>query len=157
MQDEQIQPISAIGVKVAIIVSSYHSIITNELARGARGCFIDAGGKKEDCLLIPAPGAWELPLITKRAIVEHQPNLAIAIGCIIKGETNHDQVISHAIANGLMETNLEIGTVPISMGILTCQNIEQAQARAGGDHGNKGEEAMHAGLATLETLRSMDK
>ena len=74
---------------------------------------------------------------------------------IITGETAHDKIIGHAIANGLMEIALEWGH-PVSMGVLTCQTLEQAQARAGGNCGNKGIEAMNAAIETAITLREQN-
>ena len=154
MFEEHSQPISAAGVKACIIVSSYHSEITNELAKAARACFVEAGGNEDDCHLVPAPGAWELPLIAQEAARNLKVDVVIALGCILTGETTHDKVIADAIANGLMNVSLNEGK-PVSMGILTCQTLEQAQARSGGDKGNKGEEALYAALASHETMRSM--
>ncbi len=154
MFEEHSQPINATGVKACIIVSSYHSEITNELAKAARACFIEAGGNEDDCHLVPAPGAWELPLIAQEAARNLKVDVFITLGCILTGETTHDKVIAHAISSGLMNVSLNEGK-PVSMGILTCQTIEQAQARSGGDKGNKGEEAMYAALASHETMRSM--
>ena len=154
MFEEHSQPIRAAGVKACIIVSSYHSEITNELAKAARACFVEAGGNEDDCHLVPAPGAWELPLIAQEAARNLKVDVVIALGCILTGETTHDKVIADAIANGLMNVSLNEGK-PVSMGILTCQTLEQAQARSGGDKGNKGEEAMYAALASHETMRSM--
>ena len=153
MFEEQAQPINAGGVKVCIIVSSYHSEITNELAKAARACFIEAGGNKDDCHLLPAPGAWELPLIAQEAARNLKVDAVVVLGCILTGETTHDKVIADAIANGLMEVSLNEGK-PVAMGVLTCQTIEQAEARSGGDKGNKGEEAMYAALASHETMKS---
>lgn len=154
MFEEHSQPIRAAGVKACIIVSSYHSEITNELAKAARACFVEAGGNEDDCHLVPAPGAWELPLIAQEAARNLKVDVVIALGCILTGETTHDKVIADAIANGLMNVSLNEGK-PVSMGILTCQTLKQAQARSGGDKGNKGEEAMYAALASHETMRSM--
>ncbi len=154
MFEEQAQPISASGVKACIVVSSYHSEITNELAKAARDCFIEAGGKKEDCHLLPAPGAWELPLIAQEAARSLDVDVIVVLGCILTGETTHDKVIADAIAKGLMDVSLN-ESKPVAMGILTCQTLKQAQARSGGDKGNKGEEAMYAALASHETNHSM--
>ncbi len=154
MFEEHSQPINATDVKACIIVSSYHSEITNILAKGARACFIEAGGSKDDCHFLPAPGAWELPLIAQDAARNSDIDIVVVLGCILTGETTHDKVIANAIAKGLMKVSLN-ESKPITMGVLTCQTIEQAKARSGGKKGNKGEEAMYAALASLETLHSM--
>ena len=153
MFEEQAQPINATGVKACIIVSSYHSEITNELAKAARDCFVEAGGNEDDCHLLPAPGAWELPLIAQEAARNLEVDVIVALGCVLTGETTHDRVIADAISTGLMNVSLN-ERKPSAMGILTCQTLEQAQARSGGDKGNKGEEAMYAALASHETIQS---
>ena len=155
MQVETSKPVAAIGCKVAIITSSYHQEITSSLARGAEASFLEAGGIAENCMHIQAAGAWELPILAKRVIDSKNADAVIALGCIITGETTHDQVIGHAIAHGLMQVGLECGK-PVSMGVLTCQTIAQAQARSSESSSNKGREAMNAALHTIESLQEIN-
>ena len=152
MFDEMISTTSAAGLKIAILQSTYHYAITHKLALGAKEIFIENGGVVNDCDIIKVAGAWELPIVSKIISQTENYNGIVALGCIITGETTHDKVIAHAIANGLMQVSLDWGH-PISMGILTCQTLEQAVARAGGDSGNKGIEAMLAVIKTETTLR----
>ena len=152
MRSKTTYNVSASGLKVTIVVSSYHGEISDNLCLGAQSAFSAAGGNKDDCQIIRAAGAWEVPIIAKVIANENSCDAIGALGCIITGETTHDQVIGNAIANGLMKTALKWGH-PISMGILTCQNIEQANERAGGTYGNKGTEAMNAAIATAVELK----
>ena len=146
------QSASAKDLKIAILVSTYHNEITNNLAQGAISAFLDAGGEERNCTTIEVSGSWELVIIAKNIAQLGNVDAIVALGCIITGETSHDKIIGHAIANGLMQTALEWGH-PISMGILTCQTVEQAKARAGGNCGNKGIEAMHAAINAEEIIR----
>ena len=142
-------------LKIAVLVSTYHEEITCKLAQGAGTAFTEAGGNVKNFKTIQVAGAWELPVVAKKIATNNQFDAIIALGCIITGETAHDKIIGHAIANGLMEIALEWGH-PVSMGVLTCQTLEQAQARAGGNCGNKGIEAMNAAIETAITLREQN-
>lgn len=155
MQVKTSKPSSASNFKVVIITSSYHSEITESLALGAEASFIEAGGSAENCTHIQAAGAWELPVLAKQVASASNVDAVIALGCIITGETTHDRIIGQAIANGLMLVGLECGK-PVSMGVLTCQNIEQAKARSTKTTSNKGREAMNAALHTVETLQKIN-
>jgi 6,7-dimethyl-8-ribityllumazine synthase len=152
MQSPSTNTYDSSGMKIAILVSSYHDEITNKLAQGAVSAYLDAGGKKDSYEIIEVAGAWELPVIAKKISMLGNFDAILALGCIITGETTHDKVIANGIANGLMQVALDWGH-PVSMGVLTCQTIEQAKERAGGSCGNKGIEAMHAAIQTETTLR----
>ena len=151
MLDHPTLPIDTKGIHIAILVSQYHSEVTHALADGAKLAFIEGGGNEEQLTIIPVQGAWELPVVAAAMVERGEYDAIVALGCIITGETIHDQVIAHAIASGLMQLSVNWGK-PVSMGMLTCQTIEQALARAGGDCGNKGIEAMNGALTTLTTI-----
>ncbi len=152
MREETKTTASAKDLKITILVSTYHDAITSALEDGARTAFLEAGGIEENCVTIPVAGAWELVVVAKNLAQLDNIDGIVALGCIITGETTHDQIIGHAIAHGLMQTSLDWGH-PVSMGILTCQTIEQAKERAGGCCGNKGIEAMRAAMNTEATIR----
>ncbi len=154
MQSETKKHRSASGLRISIVVSTYHSQITENLAKAAKQAFIDAGGSPEDCSINHCAGAWELPILAKAISQADKVDGIVALGCIITGETTHDQVIGEAIAHGLMALSLQ-WQHPVSMGVLTCQTLEQAQARSGGCSGNKGIEAMHATIDTATTLKEI--
>jgi len=152
MRSETTTALNSSYIRIAILVSTYHHEITNNLSEGAVSAFLHAGGQQSNLNIIQVAGAWELPILAKIIATKSNYDGIIALGCIITGETTHDEIIGHAIASGLMTIALDWGK-PVSMGVLTCQTIEQAQARAGGDCGNKGIEAMHAAIQTITTLR----
>jgi 6,7-dimethyl-8-ribityllumazine synthase len=155
MHREPTQPPSAEGLHATIVVSGYHSAITEHLLDGARTAFVTAGGCAENLTVIDAPGAWELPQLCAALAAQGGMDAIVALGCVITGETTHDRVIADAIANGLMRVSIDFRCA-VGFGVLTCGNLEQAAARAGGDKGNKGEEAMVAAIATAVELAGMD-
>jgi 6,7-dimethyl-8-ribityllumazine synthase len=138
--------------RVAIVVSRYNASITDRLLEGALAAFEDVGGSREDVTIVPAAGSWELIALCMAACDQPSIEGVAALGCIIKGETTHDRVLADAVAKGLVDVMMTTGT-PVSLGVLTVENVAQAQARAGGDQGNKGAEAM---LALIETIRAAD-
>lgn len=134
--------------QVAIIVSRYNTSVTDRLLEGALACYEAAGGAPDTVVVIEAPGAFELPALALAAARTGRFQGALALGCVIRGETSHDRYISQAVATGLVQVSLETG-VPAAFGVLTVDSPEQAEARAGGAKGNKGEEAMQALLHTI--------
>lgn len=147
------------GLRIGIVVSRYHEAITDALHDGAVRYHEKAGGRSDDLLVLRSPGAFELVAICRAMAHDERLDAIIALGCIITGETTHDQHIAGAVANGLMQITVSTG-VPIAFGVLTCQSLEQARARAGGEKGNKGEEAMAAAIesahAVLNILGAVD-
>ena len=149
---------------VGIVVSRYNATITDALHEGAVRAWIEAGGNKDDLLIVPAAGAYELVALSLAAVRSGRCDGVVALGCIIKGQTSHDQHLANTVIGGLTEITLSTG-VPIGLGVLTVNTVEQARARAGlraGEHhsergsalGNKGAQAMEA---LIETLDAMDR
>lgn len=142
------------GLRLGIVVSRYHETVTDALYDGALRYHEQAGGRADDLVVVRSPGAFELVAICRALAYEGGFDAIIALGCIITGETTHDQHIAGAVAHGLTHITVSTG-VPISFGVLTCRTIEQAQARAGGDKGNKGEEAIAAAIESARAVRSI--
>lgn len=142
---------SASGLRIAVVVSQYHDKITGALRDGAVERFTAAGGKADDLMVITVPGAFELTAGCKALAELGEVDAIVALGCVITGETTHDQYIAHAVAQGITQIIVQSG-VPIAFGVLTCQTLEQAQARAGGAVGNKGDEAMAAAIAMANAV-----
>lgn len=136
----------ATGLRIAILVSRYHEDITSALEAGARRIFDAAGGASDRLEVFDVPGAFELAGLTGIAISSGRFDGVVCLGCVIRGETTHDAWINGAVANELAAMSARSG-IPISFGVLTVQNVDQARARAGGDRGNKGEEAMNAAIS----------
>lgn len=139
-------------------MSRYHAGITGRLRAGAVETFLRAGGREADLRILESPGAWELVTIVQGMLGDLEParrfDAVVALGCVVTGETTHDRYINEAVASGLMRLGLE-ANVPVAFGLLTCQTIEQAEARAGGPKGNKGAEATAAAIEAAATRRQM--
>lgn len=140
--------------EIGIVVSTYNSNITEKLLNGALATLTAAGVARPAVRVLRVPGAWELPLATKWLSELGSVACVIALGAVIRGETSHDQHINRAVSNALMEL-MQTSGKPIAFGLLTCNTLEQAIHRAGGDVGNKGEEAAQAVLAMLALRRSI--
>ena len=141
------------GLRLGIVVSRYHEEITDRLRDGAVACFSAAGGQGDDLVLAEAPGAFELPIVAAWLAERDDLDGVVALGCLLQGETSHMGHIAGSVAEGLMSISLRTGK-PVAFGVLTCETLEQAMERAGGRHGNKGQEAMQA---TIETIRSIQR
>ena len=139
---------------VAIIVSRYNHAVTHAMRDGAIAEYLATGGSRSDVHVFDAPGSYELPILARAAALTGRYAGVVALGCLIRGETRHDQYIAHAVAQGLMQVSLETG-IPVAFGVLTVETPEQATDRAGGSRGNKGHEAMSALLDTLQVARAI--
>ncbi len=135
--------------RVAILVSRFNPEITRGLLAGAKAELAHAGAPARDEDVFDAPGAFELPLLAKALGRTGRYDGVVCLGCVIKGDTAHFEYISAAASLGLMSGALETMR-PLSFGILTTYDDEQAEARSGPDAENKGREAV---LACLETIR----
>jgi 6,7-dimethyl-8-ribityllumazine synthase len=157
MYDKDLTTLDASHLHIDLAVSTYHTEITDALSAGAEHCFVESGGQATQITSHIAPGSWELiGLCTALADPHRQnrPDAIVAIGCIITGETTHDQYIAQGVTQGLTSIMVNTG-IPIALGVLTCQTIEQAQQRAGGTAGNKGREAMAAAIHLAGSIRAL--
>ena len=135
--------------RVAILVSEWNEEITSELLKGAVETLKNVGKIKENNIFIKTvAGSFELPLGAQWVLSNLDIDAVICIGCIIQGETKHFDFIAQAVANGIMQVNLD-WEVPVIFGVLTPNTIEQAQDRAGGKYGNKGDEAAITAIKML--------
>jgi len=137
--------------RVAIIAGRYNAAITDRLAEGAIAEYAARGGDSTTLDVFPAPGAFELPALAAAAAETGRYRAVVALGCLIRGETRHDRYIAEAVAHGLTRVSVQTG-VPVAFGVLTVESAKQARARAGGEQGNKGREAMAAALETAATI-----
>ena len=154
-QRELGQPELVSGSRIAIVVSSYHIDITGKLAEGARSTLSGIGIKEDDVYTVWVPGSWEIPLATQRLLESGNWDAVICLGCVIRGETTHDQHINTTISNALGMLSLDYSK-PVAFGVLTCNTLEQAQARSGGAVGNKGIEAAEAVLHMLSLIEKIE-
>ncbi|MEO6155724.1 MAG: 6,7-dimethyl-8-ribityllumazine synthase, partial [Thermomonas sp.] len=124
----------------AIIASRWNPRITDTLVAAARQTFA-ANGVGEGALdVVRVPGAWELPMAARILAEAGRHAALVALGCVVRGDTRHYEHVADGASEGLMRVALETG-VPVINGVLAVERFEDAAARAGGSHGNKGEEA----------------
>jgi 6,7-dimethyl-8-ribityllumazine synthase len=136
---------------VGIAVSRFNSDITTRLLEGALGALAEAGVERERVDVMQVPGAFELPLGTMALAKTRRYACVIALGCVIRGDTPHFEYIAAEAASGVQLAALETG-IPVSFGVLTCDNRRQAEARAGGRYGNKGAEAARSALEMADVF-----
>ncbi len=141
---------SAKNLRFGIVVAEWNHEITEGMYNGAREALLDCGATEENIIRWNVPGSFELPFGCKKMIADQKMNAVIAIGSVIKGETKHFDFVCGATAQGIMDLNVQ-GDIPIIFCVLTDNNLQQAQERSGGKHGNKGTEAAIAAIqmATL--------
>lgn len=145
-------------LRIAIVTSEYHAEVTKALKDAAEAVYMAAGGRPDQLISIAAPGTFELTAICRGLVVDRghrTPDAVVALGCVIAGETHHDRYICHSVSRGLTDLTIQTG-VPIAFGILTCETMAQALARAGGEKGNKGQESMQAAIRTAHIIRGLD-
>lgn len=131
---------SAKGLRFGIVAASWNHQITDALLDGAIKTLIEAGATKKDIMVRRVPGAYELTLAAQLICEHTEVDAVIVLGAIIKGGTPHFDFIAQGVTQGINAVTLEYNT-PIAFGVLTTNNLEEAQDRAGGKMGNKGEEA----------------
>lgn len=143
--------------RVGIIVARYHEAVTTRLLAGAQAALAEAG---VDAGLVDVhwvAGAWELPVVARALVMGGRHHVLCALGVVVRGETPHFDYVAGEATRGLMALQMDHG-VPVGFGVLTCDTLAQAQARAGGAAGNKGAEAMAAALdAAREIARADDR
>lgn len=130
----------ASGMKFGIVVSEWNNEITYALRDGALDTLLKLGTLPDDISVIIVPGSFELTFGAKLLADTGSFDAVICLGCVIQGETKHFDYICQSVTQGITSLNLSTG-IPVIFGVLTTNNIEQARDRAGGKHGNKGEEA----------------
>ena len=141
------------GRRIVIVVSRFNESVTVPLAEGAVEALVGKGAQFDDIDVLWVPGAWEIPVAVRRALATERYDAAVAIGAVVRGETPHFDIVAGETARGLMDVTRDFDT-PVTLGLLTTDTLAQAEARAGGAHGNKGADAA---LAALELLDLFDQ
>ena len=137
--------------RFAIVVSRYNESITERLLSGALETFTSQGVPAGAVDVAWVPGAFEIPLVASRLAGSRRYAGVVCLGAVIRGETTHDQHINRAVSNELAALAVRTG-VPVLFGVLTCNTLEQAIHRAGGNVGNKGSECAQAALQMADLL-----
>jgi len=137
---------SAKGKKFAIVVSRFNELISKKLLEGALDCLARHGGNTDDVDIAWVPGAFEIPVATKRFAATKKYDAIICLGAVIRGATPHFEYIAAEVTKGIAQVSLEFG-LPVSYGVITPDTLEQALERAGTKAGNKG---WDAGMSAIE-------
>ncbi len=132
--------LNAAGLKFAIIVSRFNSVITERLLTGALDALTRTGCDPEAVEIVRVPGSWELPVVARELALQKRHDAIICLSAVIRGDTPHYEYIAAEASKGLAQTALETG-IPVCFGVLTCDTLEQAIDRAGAKSGNKGFDA----------------
>ncbi len=143
------------GMKVAIVAARFNEIITNKLIGGAEDTLLRHGVQDEDIDLLWVPGAFEIPLIAKKAAESGKYDAVICLGAVIRGNTPHFEYVSAEVSKGVALASLDSG-VPVLFGVLTTENIEQAIERAGSKAGNKGSDCAASAIEMVNLIRGFD-
>jgi 6,7-dimethyl-8-ribityllumazine synthase len=143
------------GRRFAVAASRFNEEITTKLVEGALACLVKHGVKLDDVDVAWVPGAWELPTVVERLLASDRYDAIVAVGAVIRGETPHFEYVAGEAARGLSELQREFN-VPIGFGLLTTDTDAQAEARAGGAHGNKGYDAALAALEMVDLFARLD-
>jgi 6,7-dimethyl-8-ribityllumazine synthase len=143
------------GRRFGLVVSRFNESITQRLVEGALDALVRHGVAFDDVDVIWVPGAWELPLAARRAAATERYDALVALGAVIRGDTPHFDYVAGEASRGLANASADFD-VPIGFGVLTCDNMAQAEARAGGEHGNKGWDAAIAALEMADLFDHVD-
>ncbi|MCR6663479.1 MAG: 6,7-dimethyl-8-ribityllumazine synthase [Luteimonas sp.] len=141
------------GARFAIIASRWNPRIVDALVAGARKAFADHGVAEEALDVVRVPGAWELPVAAARLASGGGYTAIIALGCVVRGDTRHYEQVADGCSEALMRVSLDTG-VPVANGVLAVDRHEDAERRAGGSHGNKGEECA---LVAIEMANLLER
>ena len=136
------------NTKISIVVSRWNEEVTEALYSGAIQTLLGAGVKRENIQRSNVPGSFELTLASQWSAEKDDIDAVICLGCVIQGETKHFDFICDAVANGITNVSLKFNK-PVIFGVLTPNKLKQALDRAGGKHGNKGDEAAATALEML--------
>ena len=147
---------SAYNMKFGIVVSDWNSEITWSLLEGAVKTLKKFKAKEENIVIKHVPGSFELTLGAQAMAEYTDVEAVICLGCVIQGETPHFNYVCQGVTQGITQLNLEFG-IPIIFGVLTTLDQEQAKARAGGKHGNKGDEAAITAIKMVALMHEMEK
>ena len=142
------------GDRFAIVVAQWNRAVTDKLLEGAMASLREAGVDDDAIDVAWVPGSWEIPLVAQRFADSGRYAAVICLGAVVRGETTHDQHINRGVTLALSRISLDSG-VPVLLGVLTCETMEQALARADGAHGNKGRECAEAALHMAGLLKNL--
>ncbi len=148
--------LQAQGLKFGLVAARFNDFFVSHLVEGAVDTIVRHGGKAEDIELAWVPGSYEIPFAVKKMLDSGKYDAIIAMGVVIQGATPHASYINNEVAKSLAQLGMESGT-PVTYGMITADNIEQAIERSGTKAGNKGADAAHAAIEMATLNRQLSK
>ena len=148
--------LDAKGLSFAVLVARFNAIVTEPLLEGALDTLTRCGAAESDITVLRTPGSYELPMLADRVLVTGRFDAVIALGCLIRGDTIHFDLIAAEAAKGLVAAGVRHGK-PVAFGVLTTDTLEQAINRAGAKAGNKGAEAAMAAIEQVRLYAALDQ
>jgi 6,7-dimethyl-8-ribityllumazine synthase len=145
------RPLDGTGRHFGLVASRFNAEVVDRLLEGARAALERHGVERDRIEVVRVPGAWEIPLALEALARSERFDGLVALGAVIRGETAHFEYVAGECSRGVMEVSLRHG-LPVGFGVLACETLEQALARAGGAAGDKGEEAALAALEMIDVL-----
>ena len=146
--------ISAAGKRFAIVAARFNDFFVSRLIDGAVQAVVQHGGSEADITMVRVPGCFEVPLAVKELAQGGRFDAIIAVGCLLKGGTDHYDLIATNLASGLSRIMTESG-VPVTLGVICADSMEDAMARSGSKVGNYGTEAAVAAIEMANVLQSL--
>jgi 6,7-dimethyl-8-ribityllumazine synthase len=143
------------GRRFAVVASRFNETVTQKLVDGALDALVRHGAAADDVDVVWVPGAWELPGAVRRLLATDRYDALVALGAVVRGDTPHFDYVAGEASRGLADAGAAFET-PIGFGLLTCDTMAQAEARAGGEHGNKGWDAALAALEMADLFDRLD-
>ena len=154
MANEYSGQLSAGDAKFAIVAGRFNHFVVDALLAGAQDAIVRMGGSSDNISIYWAPGAFEIPQLTRKVIAKTKVDAVITLGAVIRGSTPHFEYVANAVAKGVAD--IADGVIPVSFGVLTVDTIEQAIERSGTKAGNKGFEAAMVAIEMLDLFRQLD-
>lgn len=156
LNDQHGATLNAEGRKFAIVVSAWNSNITSALCNGAVETLLQHGAKEEDIIVKTVPGSFELTFGAAAFMNQGEVDAVIVLGSVVRGDTPHFDYVCQGVTQGIAQLNAE-GDIPVIFGVLTTDNMEQAEERAGGRLGNKGSECAETAIKMIDFACSLQK
>lgn len=146
--------LDASGLRFAVVVARFNAFITERLLDGAVDTLLRSGANAEDITVVRAPGSFEIPMVVSQVLETGRFDAVIALGCLIRGDTIHFDLIASEVTKGVAQLSLAFST-PVAFGVITTDNLEQSIHRAGSKAGNKGSEAAQAAIEQAQLFRAL--
>lgn len=146
--------LDATGFRFGIVVSRFNSFISERLVEGALDALMRHGAKADNVQIVRVPGAYEIPMTAKKMVGTARYDAVICLGAVIRGATPHFDYVSAEVSKGIAAVSLDSG-VPVTFGVLTTDNLEQAIERAGSKAGNKGFDAAVSAIEMVNLFKAL--